>query len=131
MAKPHIFLPIVKRDAHPHRLVNRTRDVVLATRVEPAFDSKTRRRGLLGRSMLPAETVLAIAPSNAIHTFAMKFPIDVLFIARDGTVLKRVVSIPARRFSASLRAFAVLEFAANHPGVAQTQAGDQLVLEKI
>ena len=131
MAKPHIFLPIIKRTARPHRLVNRTRDLVLATQVEPAFDSDSRRRGLLGRQSLPTDSVLAIAPSNGIHTFGMKFPIDVLFIARDGKVLKRLVSVPSRRISFALRASAVLEFAANHPGVAHTQVGDQLVLEEI
>lgn len=131
VSAPHIFQPILKRDARPHRLVNRTRGVVLASRVEPAFDSAARRRGLLGRDTLPSDTVLAIAPSNAVHTFGMRFPIDVLFIARDGKVLKRVDSLPARRISGALRAFAVLEFAAGHAGVAQTTAGDYLALEEV
>jgi uncharacterized protein len=112
-------------------LVNRTRGFVLATRVEIAFDSRARRRGLLGRQALPADTLLAIAPSNAVHTFGMRFPIDVLFVARDGRVVKRVVSMPARRLAAALRAFAVLEFAAAHDGVAETRVGDVLAFEEI
>ena len=31
---------------------------------------------------------MIIAPSNAIHTFFMKFPIDVVFVGRDGRVRK-------------------------------------------
>ena len=102
---------------------------MLAARVEPAFDSRTRRTGLLGRNSLPHDTVLAIAPSNAVHTFGMRFPIDILFISRDGRVLKRVTALKARRLAAALRAFAVLEFGANHPGVAGTAVGDVLAIE--
>ena len=102
---------------------------MLAARVEAAFDSRTRRTGLLGRTALPQDTVLAIAPTNAIHTFGMQFPIDVLFISRDGTVIKRVLNLKCGRIAAALRAFAVLEFAAGHPAVARTGVGDQLAVE--
>ena len=103
---------------------------MLATRVETAFDSRSRRRGLLGRHALAADTMLAIAPSNAVHTFGMRFPIDVLFVARDGRVVKRVVSMRARRIAGALRAFATLEFGAAHDGVARTQVGDVLAFEE-
>ena len=103
---------------------------MLAERVEAAFDSRTRRKGLLGRSTLPHDTVLAIAPSNAVHTFAMQFAIDILYIRRDGQVVKRVLGLKPRRLSGALRAFAVLEFGAGHPGVAATQVGDVLVVEE-
>jgi uncharacterized protein len=129
MAKPHIFQPLLARRDVPHRLVNRSRGLVLAMRVEPAFDSRTRRRGLLGRSTLPPDTVLAIAPSNAVHTFGMQFPIDVLFIRRNGVVVKRVQNLKPRRIAADLRAFAALEFAAGLEPVAATQVGDQLEIE--
>jgi uncharacterized membrane protein (UPF0127 family) len=125
----HIFDPIVGDPAAPHRLVNRTRGRTLALRVEPAFDSQSRRRGLLGRTSLPVDSVLAIAPSNALHSFGMAFPIDLLFIRRDGVVVKRVVHLKPRRIAAALRAFAVLEFAADHPVVAVTQVGDVLGVE--
>ena len=129
MARPHLFQPLLAKNAPPHRLLNRTRDLVLAAHVEPAFDSGARRTGLLGRQTLPPDRVLAIAPSNAIHTFGMQFPIDVLFVRRDGTVVKRVLALKARRLSAAVRAFAVLEFAAGHPGVAQTSVGDVLAVD--
>jgi uncharacterized protein len=126
----HLFTPLLKGSSGSWRLVNRTRGIVLATRVETAFESKTRRTGLLRHDSLPHDTVLAIAPSNAIHTFGMRFAIDVLYVRRDGTVLKRVLNLRPRRISASLRAFAVLEFGAGHPGVAGTDVGDTLVVEE-
>jgi uncharacterized membrane protein (UPF0127 family) len=125
----NLFDPMLAHPDVPHRLVNRSRGLVLATRVEPAFDSRTRRRGLLGRTELPRDTALALAPSNAVHTFGMRFPIDVLFVRRDGLVVKRVRHLKPRRIAAALRAFAVLEFAADHDGVAATQVGDHLAIE--
>ena len=129
MARPHIFAPLLARNAGPHRLVNRTRGLVLTQNVEGAFDSRARRTGLLGRDSLPHDTVLAIAPSNAVHTFGMRFAIDLLYVRRDGAVVKRVLALQPRRISAALSAFAVLEFGAGHPGVRGTAVGDELVLE--
>ena len=122
----HIFDPIIVNPTARCRLVNRTRGLALASNIEPAFDSESRRRGLLGRTGLAIDTVLAIAPSNAVHSFGMRFAIDLLFIRRDGVVVKRVTRLKPRRIAAALRAFAVLEFAANHPGVADTDVGDVL-----
>jgi uncharacterized protein len=130
VSRPHLFAPLLAGGPRTHRLVNRTRDLVVAARIEAAFDSRARRKGLLGRQFLPSDVVLAIAPSNGVHTFGMQFPIDVLFVTRDGTVVKRVLSLKARRLSASWRAFAVLEFAAGNPGVAVTQTGDRLAVEE-
>jgi len=129
MASAHFLHPLLAPRAPARRLVNRSRDITLARRIEAAFDSRARRRGLLGRQGLSPDAVLAIAPSNAIHTFGMQFSIDVLFVSRDGTVMKRAIAMKARRIAATLRAFAVLEFAAGHPGVALTRVGDRLVVE--
>lgn len=129
MPKPHLFQPLLKRSHSPHRLVNTTRGVVLANSIETAFDSTSRRRGLLGRSALAAGTVMAIAPSNAVHTFGMQFPIDVLFIKRDGRVAKCVRNVVPRRITWAWGAFAVLEFGAGGEAVAATQKGDQLAVE--
>ena len=49
MARPHILQPLLHEGAARGRLVNRTRGIVLAETVETAFDSRTRRTGLLGR----------------------------------------------------------------------------------
>lgn len=102
---------------------------VLATLVEPAFDSASRKRGLLGRDGLPPGHALVIAPSNMVHTFFMRFPIDILFVSRDGTVRKVSERVPARRLAGSLRAFAVIEMAAGSVTASPTLAGDRLMLE--
>jgi uncharacterized protein len=129
MAASHFLGPLLRDASVPKRLVNKSRDIVLATHVEGALDSQSRKKGLLGRTSLPADHALIIAPSNAVHMFGMQFPIDVLFARRDGEVVKRVIALQRRRIAVAWRGFAAIELAAHHPGVAQTQVGDRLAIE--
>ena len=110
-------------------LRNTRNGLVLAERLEAAFDSKNRRKGLLGREGLDAGTALVIAPSNAVHTFFMRFPIDVLFVRRNGQVIKVTEGLPANRIAVSFGAFAVVEVAAGGAARADVLAGDWLTAE--
>ena len=127
--RPHVFHPLFQQEPHRLLLRNQTRGSVLARTIEPAFDSRARRAGLMGRTSFAPGAVLAIAPSNAVHTFWMRFPIDVLFITRQGRVVKRVLGLKPGRIAAAIRGFAVLEFAAGNPEVLATTVGDQVGLE--
>lgn len=69
------------------RVINRTRETVLAERAEIADNVWTRGKGLLGRRGLPDGGGLVIEPCSSIHTFFMAFPIDVAFVAKDGRVV--------------------------------------------
>jgi uncharacterized protein len=105
----------------------RTRQL-LARRVEPAFDSTTRNRGLLGRSSLGDDAALILAPCSGIHTFFMRFPIDVVFVARDGRVVKVRRAMPAWRLAIALRSFAVVELPVGTIAHTSTERGDALEL---
>jgi uncharacterized membrane protein (UPF0127 family) len=102
---------------------------LLATEVESAVDSETRRRGLLGRTGLADGVAMVIAPTNAIHTFFMRFPIDVVFVRRDGGVLKVRRAVPAWRMAFAVRGFAVVELAGGAADRAGLRVGDRLVVE--
>ncbi len=72
-------------------------------------DSRTARRtGLLGRDHL--EGALVLTPCRWVHTLGMRFPIDVAFLAPDGTVVKtmqmhrRRVGVPVWRASLVIEA---------------------------
>ncbi|HKH71429.1 MAG TPA: DUF192 domain-containing protein [Vicinamibacterales bacterium] len=107
-----MFLSPLLRD--PHRLWalhDITTGELLASSVEAAVDSTSRRRGLLGRTGLDDEALI-IAPCNAVHTFFMRFAIDIVFVDRTGRVLRIAASVPAWRMTVSLRAFATIELAA-------------------
>ena len=104
------------------------RETPIASQIEVAFDSKTRNRGLLGRTGLPPGTALIIAPSNAVHTFGMRFPIDVVFARRDGVVVKIRSAVPRSRMTFAFGGFAVLEFAAGEMARSSVRVGDHLVV---
>ena len=101
---------------------------MVASCIEAAFDRTTRNRGLLGRDRLEPGTALILAPCNAIHTWFMRFPIDVAFVRRDGRIVKAVANLRAWRLAASFRAFAVVELPAGVLAATDTGAGDELRL---
>ncbi len=78
---------------------NLTRNELVATTVEKADTSASRNRGLLGRASLAADEGLWIVPCPMIHTFFMKFPIDVLFLDADLTVRRVIEDLRPWRLS--------------------------------
>ena len=95
-----------------HALVVRETGAVLAETLHAAFDSQSRRRGLLGRASWPAGYGLVLAPCSSIHTAFMRFPIDAVFVHRDGRVAKVARAVPPWRIRVRLGAFAVIELPA-------------------
>ena len=121
----HFLRPLLEgpREAE---FVNERTGACVATTVETAFDSATRRRGLLGRDGLAEGHALVLAPCNAVHTWRMQFAIDVLFVARDGVVTKVVERLGAWRMAASFRAYATIEFRAGFVEAQDVRVGDRL-----
>ena len=109
MGKPTFLEPLIGKRAGQAELVNAESGTVLTGYVEAAFDGRTRKRGLLGRDAIPADYALVLAPCSAVHTFFMRFPIDLLFVSRDGTVTKAIKSVRPWRIAGSLSAYAVIE----------------------
>ncbi len=120
--------PLLRQGAGRLQIINARSGNVVADQLLTAFDSGSRRKGLLSQVSLPASTAMIIAPTNAIHTFFMKFPIDIAFVSKSGRVLKIRSSVPAWRMTASWRAFAVLEMAAGSLDSSDTKVGDQLIV---
>ena len=103
----------------------------LATRLIPAFDSASRRQGLLGRGDLAAGDGLVLAPCSSVHTAFMRFPIDLVFVARDGRVLKTASAVRPWRIRVAWRAFAVVELPAGSLDRSGTVRGDVVTLRTI
>src|SRR4029077_19922155 len=98
MAGSHFLAPLLKGDRPSSALVieRESTPTTLASTVEIAVDSASRKRGLLGRDGLAPSHALVIAPCNGVHTFGMRFAIDVIFVARDGRVVKIARAVAAR-----------------------------------
>jgi len=106
---------------------DRTRSAV-ALEVDVAATRATRRRGLLGRESLGATEGLLLTPCKAVHTVGMRFPIDLIFIDRDGRAVRIVRALAPWRIAMSTRAKAVIELAAGTAAAADIQIGDMLYL---
>ena len=85
-----------------------------------------RMRGLLGRRSLPAGEGLLIRPAPSVHTFFMRFPIDVVFLSRAGEVLKVSADVGPWRARSCRGAYAVLELAAGEAERRGVAAGDHI-----
>ncbi|MER7957611.1 DUF192 domain-containing protein [Streptomyces sp. NPDC096030] len=75
--------------------------------LEIAASYRARRRGLLGRDGI--EGAMLITPTNSIHTFGMRFTIDVAYLDRNLAVLAVVTMRPGRLGLVRPRARHVLE----------------------
>ncbi len=75
-----------------------------------------RMRGLLGKRGLDPGEGLLIRPAPSIHTFFMRFPIDVVFLSRQGEVLKVAERVRPWRARSCRHSYAVLELAAGEAG---------------
>jgi uncharacterized membrane protein (UPF0127 family) len=85
-----------------------------------------RIRGLLGRRQLGDDEGLLIRRTASIHTHFMRFRIDVVFLAADGTALRIVENLAPWRMRCSRRARHVLELPAGRCGQIGLQAGERL-----
>jgi uncharacterized protein len=113
------------------KALNRTRGTVLATNLEVAGNDKQRRKGLLGRDGLEPGTGLWIIPCESVHTFFMRFPIDLVYLDKEDRIRKVRGAVGAWRLSACLSAHSVLELPAGTIRDSETQRGDQLAFEPI
>lgn len=111
------------------RVTNITRRAVLAQRAERADSFGRRLKGLLGRSRLSPGDGLHLLPCRAIHTFFMRFPIDVLFLDERGTVLRVFSAVAPWRAVACAKAKSALELAAGTAEASGTRPSDVLDFE--
>ena len=126
----HFLRPLLQREQTTQTIVSERTGAPVARTLETAFDSATRRRGLLGREGLADGQALVLAPCNAVHTFRMRFPIDVLFVARDGSITKIVRRLGASRIAVSFSAFATIELRAGALDGVDLTVGDRLAVEE-
>jgi uncharacterized protein len=77
-------------------------------RVHEANGVRARGRGLGGLREFPPERALRLQ-GRAVHTFTMRFALDLIWIGRDGAVVRVDRDVPPRRHRGCARARAVVE----------------------
>ena len=113
------------------RVRNQTRNTTLAANADVADTSAKRRTGLLKHDRLEPGDGLWIVPCESVHTFFMKFAIDLVYLDRNKKVRKVRHSVPPWRLSACFAAHSILELPAGTASETRTQAGDQLAFDNL
>ena len=87
-------------------------------------------RGLLGRVSLGLDEALILKPCNSIHTFFMRFPIDVLFLDKDMRVVKLIQDMSPNRLGPIIwRSRMAIELSSGKISQTNTQVGDIIELK--
>ncbi len=87
-----------------------------------------RMRGLLGRASLPAGEGILLRPAGSVHTFFMRFPIDVVFLDREDVVVAVEPELPPWRAAGAKGAKAVVELAAGECERRGVRVGERLAV---
>ena len=103
---------------------------LVCARCELADGPISRARGLLGRARLAEGEGVLLKPTFSIHTFFMRFPIDAVFLDREGAVVDVVRRLKPWRAATRLKARAVLELAAGEADRVRLDVGERLRLEE-
>jgi uncharacterized protein len=93
------------------------------------FEARTfsqRLLGLLARPRLKEAEALVLAPCSSVHTFFMRYAIDVVFVRRDARVLKVVHRLEPWRWASCWRAHAAVELLAGQAQARGIEPGGSL-----
>lgn len=112
------------------KIQNKTRNTLVAGKTAVADTFFRRLKGLLGESSLPEGAALVIKPCSAIHTFGMRFAIDVIFLDRNNRVVKTCAAVkPNKVFIGSRNAAVAIELPVGSIERAGVSVGDRLSVE--
>ena len=102
----------------------------LSDNVDIADTFYKRMKGLLGKSELRAGESLLIKPCMSVHTFFMRFSIDVIFLNKRNQVVAAVKDLRPYRLSRFfIKAVSVLELPAGTIEATSTAVGDEIEIE--
>jgi len=111
--------------------MNLSKGTCLGTNIEIADSPRRRMVGLLGTTHLDPGCGLLIFPTQAVHTFGMKYPIDILFLDSKRKVVGIRYSVrPYRLTPIFWRAQCVLELPSKAIQDSKTELGDFLQWER-
>lgn len=96
-----------------------------------ADSAAERMRGLLGRDCLASNEALLLKRCGAVHTFGMRFAIDVVFLDRVQRIVAIHHGVPRRRVLFAFRARQTLEMPAGSASRHEFSVGDSLVFEVV
>lgn len=112
------------------RLRNMTTGKVVATDVQLAGGVFSKIVGLLDRAHIEPSEGLWFAHCSFIHTLGMREAIDVVFLDRQGCVMRTISGVPPNKFAVScMNAATTIELGSGALSSCDILVGDRFVLE--
>ena len=109
------------------KIINENNSEILADEIIVADNFFTRLKGLMFRKSLEEKLAMLIYPCNSVHTFFMKFPLDIVFLSKEYEVLHIIENMMPRKISPYIRKTkSVLELPAGVIKNTKTKKGDFL-----
>ena len=103
----------------------------MAEKVKLADDFEGRLKGLMFTKVFPACGAVIIKPCRGIHTFFMRYPLDILLLDEENKVVYKQESLPPGRFTPLLsRSKIAVELPAGSFSRKEVSLGDELEIEK-
>lgn len=113
------------------KIYNSTQNNLITDDVKVAETFFTRSVGLLSKKSVSSNEALVIKPCCSIHTFFMKFPIDVLFIGKNGNIIELYENVkPWRILPIHLASKYVLELCAGQISAKNIKKGDIIHIDE-
>ena len=113
------------------RIVNLTKNTLIAQEAQIASSLGQRMKGLLGRRGLSTNEALILKPCSSIHTFFMRFPIDVLFLNQNMRIIRLIQPmLPNRLGPVVWGAKTIIELPAGRIAQTQIEVGDTVDLSQ-
>lgn len=111
------------------QLINKSSSTVLSAQVHVAESFRSRLKGLMFSKALNSNHCLWISQCKSVHSFFMKFTLDLLFVDKNLIVVKIIKTFKPWRITALyIKADSVFEF--NEGELNNIKVGDQLLLQK-
>ena len=107
------------------QILNVSKGAVIAQQARLASSLGQRMKGLLGQDSLSASEALILKPCSAIHTFFMRFSIDVLFLDKNMQIIRLFRNMPPNRLSPTIWGSKIaIELPAGKTSQTNTQIAD-------
>jgi len=114
-----------------YSVVNKTKGKTLAGRARVAGSFISRLTGLMLRKGLDKESGLVFYKASSIHTFFMRFTLDVMFLDKNMTVKRLVRGLCPWRAVFCPGSFVTIEFSSENSNLQDTQEKDFIEIEKV
>lgn len=114
-----------------YRIINRTKNIILAEEAKLADSFILRLIGLMFKRALNRKEALIFYAADSIHTFFMRFALDILFLDKGMKVKRIVRGLKPFRFVFCFGAFATIELSSANDNLKDTQENDLIDIEEV